>query len=225
MRVLLACNQLLSCCVFRWQREGGREGGREVGREHSAVFPSCCYLVSKSCLTLCNPVHCSSAGSPVHEILQARIPEWGCHALLRRIFPTQGSNLSLLHYRWVLYHWAAREAPLSSYKDINPIMKVWPQSIQLLSHVQLFATPWTTARQASLSITNSWSLLRLTSIELVMPSNHHLNQPNYLWRLHLQTPTHWGLMFQNMRKGRTQHILIHSRSVLSNRTSAGTEMF
>ena len=45
-------------------------------------------------------------------------------------------------------------------------------SVQLLSHVQLFATPWTVARQASLTITNSWSLLKLMSIELVMPSNH-----------------------------------------------------
>ena len=40
------------------------------------------------------------------------------------------------------------------------------------SHVCLFATPWTAARQASLSITNSWSLLKLMSIESVMPSNH-----------------------------------------------------
>ena len=45
-------------------------------------------------------------------------------------------------------------------------------SVQLLSHVQLFATPWTAAHQASLSITNSWSLLKLMSTELVMPSNH-----------------------------------------------------
>ena len=45
-------------------------------------------------------------------------------------------------------------------------------SVQLLSRVSLFVTPWTTAHQASLSITNSWSLLRLVSIELVMPSNH-----------------------------------------------------
>ena len=44
--------------------------------------------------------------------------------------------------------------------------------VQLLSRLQLFATPWTTARQASLSITNSWSLLKLMSIESVMPSNH-----------------------------------------------------
>ena len=45
-------------------------------------------------------------------------------------------------------------------------------SVQSLSHVRLFATPWTTACQAPLSITNSWILLKLMSIELVMPSNH-----------------------------------------------------
>ena len=45
-------------------------------------------------------------------------------------------------------------------------------SVQLLSHVRLFATPWTAACRASLSITNSWSLLELMSIESVMPSNH-----------------------------------------------------
>ena len=45
-------------------------------------------------------------------------------------------------------------------------------SVQSLSHVQLFVIPWTTARQASLSITNSQSLPKPMSIELVMPSNH-----------------------------------------------------
>uniref|UniRef100_A0AC11DJX3 Uncharacterized protein n=1 Tax=Ovis aries TaxID=9940 RepID=A0AC11DJX3_SHEEP len=45
-------------------------------------------------------------------------------------------------------------------------------SVQSLSCVQLFATPWTVAGQASLSITNSQSLLKFMSIELVMPSNH-----------------------------------------------------
>ena len=45
-------------------------------------------------------------------------------------------------------------------------------SVQLLSRVRLFATLWTTECQASLSITNSWSLPKLMSIELVMPSNH-----------------------------------------------------
>ena len=45
-------------------------------------------------------------------------------------------------------------------------------SVQSLSRVRPFATPWIAARQASLSITNSWSSLRLTSIESVMPSSH-----------------------------------------------------
>ena len=45
-------------------------------------------------------------------------------------------------------------------------------SVQSLSHVRLFATPWTTTPQASLSITNTWSSLRLTSIKSVMPSSH-----------------------------------------------------
>ena len=45
-------------------------------------------------------------------------------------------------------------------------------SVQLLSHVRIFVTPWTAARQASLSITNSWSLVKLMSIALVMLFNH-----------------------------------------------------
>ena len=45
-------------------------------------------------------------------------------------------------------------------------------SVQSLSRVRLFATPWTAAHQVSLSITDSWSLLKLMSIKSVMPSNH-----------------------------------------------------
>ena len=58
---------------------------------------------------------------------------------------------------------------LPSYID-NSLLLI--SSVQLLCHVRLFATPWTTAHQASLSITNSWSLLKFMYITLVMPSNH-----------------------------------------------------
>ena len=57
----------------------------------------------------------------------------------------------------------------------NAIMSVSQlqfSSVQSVGRVQLFATPWTAAHQASLSITNSWSLLKLMVIELVMPSSH-----------------------------------------------------
>ena len=46
--------------------------------------------------------------------------------------------------------------------------------VQLLSHVQLFVTPWTAAHQASLSFTVFWSLLKLMSVDSLMPSNHLL---------------------------------------------------
>ena len=57
-------------------------------------------------------------------------------------------------------------------RKITGQYKIQFSSVQLLSRVQLFATPWIAARQASLSITNSRSSLRLTSIESVMPSSH-----------------------------------------------------
>ena len=55
---------------------------------------------------------------------------------------------------------------------ISELKGIQFSSVQLLSRFRLFATLWTTACQASLSITNSWSLLKLMSIESVMPSNH-----------------------------------------------------
>ena len=68
-------------------------------------------------------------------------------------------------------------ASVSKYWKLAPKTTQWSHSVQFssvqpLSRVWLFMTPWTTARQASLFITNSQSLLKLMSIELVMPSNH-----------------------------------------------------
>ena len=54
----------------------------------------------------------------------------------------------------------------------SPDLRGGLSSVQSLGHVWLFVTPWTTAHQASLSINNSRSLLKLMSIEFVMPSNH-----------------------------------------------------
>ena len=58
------------------------------------------------------------------------------------------------------------------YRYMSNYIRYGDCSVQQLSHVQLFVTPWTTARQASLSITNSRNLLRLMSIKSVTPSNH-----------------------------------------------------
>ena len=69
----------------------------------------------------------------------------------------------------------SRIISLSQDPELNHICKVlfaMFSSVQSLSHVRPFWTPWTTAHQASLSITNSWSLLKLMSIESVLPSYH-----------------------------------------------------
>ena len=63
---------------------------------------------------------------------------------------------------------------------VNKEEILYSVSVQLLRHVQLFATPWTAAHQASLSITNCQSLLKLKSIKLVMPSNHLILCQTYL---------------------------------------------
>ena len=83
-------------------------------------------------------------------------------------------------------------------------------SVQLLSHIQLFVTPWTAARQASLSTTKSQSLLKFMSIEPVMPSNHLiLYRPLLLLPsifpsirdfsnesvLHIRWPKYWSFSF------------------------------
>ena len=82
-------------------------------------------------------------------------------------------------------------------------------SVQSLSHVWLFATPRIAARQASLSITNSWSSLKLTSIESVMPSSHLILCRRLLLppippsirvfsnesTLHLRWPKYWSFSF------------------------------
>ena len=86
----------------------------------------------------------------------------GHHALLQGIFLTPESNPHLLR----LLHWQVGSLPLA------PLGKPSVGSVQLFSCVLLFATPWTATRQPSLSITNSQSLLKLMSIESVMPSNH-----------------------------------------------------
>ena len=67
-------------------------------------------------------------------------------------------------------HWVSQK--IVTEDSYNQIMSQKIRSVQLLSCVRLFATLWTAAHQASLPITNSWNLLKLMSIALVMPSNH-----------------------------------------------------
>ena len=95
-------------------------------------------------------------------------------------------------------------------------------SVQSLSRVRLFATPWIAARQASLSITNSRSSLRLTSIESVMPSSHLiLCRPLLLMppippsirvfsnesTLHMRWPKYWSFSFSIIPSKETPRLI------------------
>ena len=89
------------------------------------------------------------------------------------------------------------------------IVTCWIQFSSVAQNVWLFVIPWTAARQVSLSIVNSWSLLRLMSIELVMASNHlilcHLLLLNSIFSsirvfsnesvLHTRWPKYWSFSF------------------------------
>ena len=66
----------------------------------------------QSCPTLCDPMDCSPPGSSIHGILQASVLEWGAMPSSRGVSLTQGCNLCLLRCRWILYHWASKEALL-----------------------------------------------------------------------------------------------------------------
>ena len=94
---------------------------------------------------------------------------------------------------------------LSKFYIFNQTVYLEISSVQLLSCVRLFVTLWTVARQASLSITNSRSLLKLMFIESVMPSNHFI-----LWRPLLLLPS----IFPSIRVFSSESVL-HISSVQS----------
>ena len=96
-------------------------------------------------------------------ILQARILEWVA-SLSSQGFsqPRDQTQLFALQVDSLL---SESQGKSCKYKSVK-------QSVQSLSHIRRFATPWTAAGQASLSITNSWSLLKRMLITLMMPSNH-----------------------------------------------------
>ena len=108
---------------------------------------------------------------------------------------------------WYVYLCFKIILPCNDYQDHWSFYFLYPwfcHSFESLSHVWLFVTPWNAAHQASFSITNSWSLLKLMPIESVMPSNHII-----LCHSHLLLPS----IFPSIRVLQTfnwRAVLIHS---------------
>ena len=122
----------------------------------------------------------------------------GSLSLLQGIFLTQESNWDLLHCRQILYQLIYQGSPYCYFSSVQSLSRVW-----------LFATPWIAARQASLSISSSLSSLKLRSIESVMPSSHLiLCRPFFLLSptppsirvfsndstLHMRWPKYWSFL-------------------------------
>ena len=89
VRWLLLLYWLLNT-ILQKNKMGFRIRATQLGR--SGTVLCCC---AQSCPTLCDPIDCILPGSSIRGILQARILEWGCHALLQGIFLIQVSNLCL----------------------------------------------------------------------------------------------------------------------------------
>ena len=117
-------------------------------------------------------MNCSPPGSSAHGISQARILEWVAILFSRgssRLRNTEPASLALTGRFFTLeppgkplYYFIYIKIRISQLISVQPSCSVMSDS----------ETPWTAAHQASLSITSSWSLLRLMSIKSVMPSNH-----------------------------------------------------
>ena len=151
----------------------------------------------------CDPMDYSLPGSCVHGILQTRTLE--CIAIACSRVYSWHRNRSCVSSigRW-------DSCPLLLRHQDSPMNRIQFSSVQLLSRVWLFVTPWTVALQASVSITNSQSSLKLMSIESVMPSSHLiLCHPLLLLppippsirvfsnesTLHMRRPKYWSFSF------------------------------
>ena len=119
----------------------------------------------QSCLTLCKSMDCSLPGSSIHGILQARILEWVAVSSSRRSSQPRDQTCSLMVPALASRSFTTKATWEAPYICVFVV-------VQLLSCGWLFVTPWTAAHRTSLSFIISRSLLKLISIQSVVPSNH-----------------------------------------------------
>ena len=95
-------------------------------------------LVAQSCLTLCDPMDCSLPGSSIHGDSPGKNTGMDCHALLQRLFPTQGSNPGHPHCRWILYHLNHQGSPVSlgKLREIVKDREAWRATVHEVAKSQ-----------------------------------------------------------------------------------------
>ena len=129
--------------------------------------PACCFTLSAPSSTKLFLLFHSCRHERSHSV-KSKSTESGARC---PVFTSQ-MPLGISAAMGKLFNLSVPQSPHLQSRDTNGIYFI--SSVQSLSHDRLFVTPWTAACQAFLSITNSWSLLKLTSIESVMPSNHFI---------------------------------------------------
>ena len=161
---MATCSSILAQRI-PWTEEPG--GLQSMGSntlcmtEHAHIYTSCCVskMLSRKRASAYRIIKCTQTFMFTY-----------CYSYF-----TDTKPLLYIYLHFVFFH-CNKWSPWFQVKILNLLKEqkvgVRFSSIQLLSHIWLFVTPWTAARQAPLSVTNYWSLLRLMSIELLMPSNH-----------------------------------------------------
>ena len=97
--------------TYKHQGGKGRSGRNwEIALTYMYCLCCCCWLVTKLCLTLCDPMEWSPPGSSVHGIFQARILEWVAVSFSRGSSQPRDQTCVSSTGRWILSHWATREA-------------------------------------------------------------------------------------------------------------------
>ena len=166
-----------------------------------SLYSDCaCELSSQWCLTLFNPLNCSLPGSSGQKM--RRLDSMSLSKLRELVMDREASH-DAVHGVAKSWTW------LSDWTELQYIVS-GIIVVQLLSCVQLFASPWMAAHQAFLSFIASWNLLKFMPIESVMPSNHlilccsllllHLIFPSLKVfssgsALHIRWPKYWSASF------------------------------
>ena len=107
----------------------------------------CIHLVAQLCPTLCDLIDCSPPCSSAHGDSPGKNTGVGCHAFLQGIFPTQGLNIGLSHWRWILYHLSHQGSPWILEWVAYPFARgsSWPRNWTGVSCIAgWFFTSWAT---------------------------------------------------------------------------------
>ena len=177
----------------------------QFGRWSEWLSSFCCYLI-------CHTQNITRIHSP--SSLQSS-PGWDYIKLLENHFLPEGGSCHWTMGRvWGATVWGEHSHSQRLFFHL-PLTGINISLVQSLGHVWLFATPWTAARQASLSITNSQSLLKLMSVEFVMPSNHLILCRPLLLPPSIFPSIKWGIIVR-LHKIRTISLTLQTCEKLNN---------